>query len=86
MQMLSPVPSTADMLRAFLREVQTLGAVSKAELELGDRLEAADPDQALVHLQASVTADEELVDLITGPRGKLCLNQLDLILRSGVVA
>lgn len=79
-------PSTAEVLQHFLRDLRTLAAVSQAELGLGDRLEATDPDLALKHLQASVAADEELVALITGPRGQLCLNQLGLILRSGVVA
>lgn len=86
MQMLSPAPFTADALCAFLLEVKTLATVSLAEAELGQRIEATDPDQALVHMQASCTADEELVDLITGPNGQLCLRRLLLILRSGVVA
>jgi hypothetical protein len=78
--------TTADILRHFLRDLRTLAAVSEAELGLGDRLEGTDPDRAIAHMQASVAADEELVALITGPRGQLCLNQLDRILRSGVVA
>lgn len=82
----TPVTSSAEILRSFLRELRTLAAVSQAELGLGDRLEASDPDAAIVHLQASVEADEELVALITGPRGQLCLNHLDRVLRSGVVA
>jgi hypothetical protein len=82
----TPLTSSAEILRAFLRDLRTLAAVSEAELGLGDRLEATDPDRALTHLQASVAADEELVALITGPRGQACLNILDRVLRSGVVA
>jgi hypothetical protein len=82
----TPASTSVDILRHFLRDLRTLAAVSEAELGLGDRLEATDPDRAIGHLQASVAADEELVALITGPRGQLCLNQLDRILRSGVVA
>jgi hypothetical protein len=82
----TPVSTSGDILRHFLRDLRTLAAVSESELGLGDRLETTDPERALTHLQASVAADEELVALITGPRGQLCLNQLDRILRSGVVA
>jgi len=78
--------ATASLLLDFLKEVRTLAVASQAECALGDRYEATDPDRAILHLQASVECDAHLVELITGPRGRMCLNQLDLILRSGVVA
>jgi hypothetical protein len=86
MGMLPQPVATATLLRDFLKEVRTLAVTSQAECELGDRHEATDPDRAILHLQASVDCDAQLVELITGPRGRMCLNQLDLILRSGVVA
>ena len=76
----------AAILRQFLRDVRTLAAVSQAEAGLGARLERHDMETAVRHMQASVEADAELVALITGPRGQLCLNALDHALRSGVVA
>lgn len=81
-----PLPTPAEVLGAFLRDLRTLAAFSKAEAGLGERLEAIDPEQAILHMQTSVAADTELVDLITGPRGQMCMNWLDVMLRRGVVA
>lgn len=79
-------PTGSELLRRFLLDIRTLAVTAEAEAGLAERQEYSDPDTALMHLQQSVAAEAELVDLITGPRGQVCLRALDQVLRSGVAA